>query len=303
MDRQEIVAVDADAGDPIARTACGKGALLAAGIALKRGDGPLIVDNVENHRRLVNGSEQQCVVKIRLGAAAFANPPGRQMILAFDRRGHRPADRLGKLSRQVAGDGKDATRGRVIHDGQLAPLAHVAGVRQQLAHQIDERNAARDHQPLIAIRRKQHVARPQCHALRHRHGLLAQAADVKRYLAGPLRALHALIEEPGQQHMAQSELQIRDRKTRIPGPDRIMRIVEHPHEFLRHPGYVARARAHVRPRHGSSRRDLQIAEIRWLTGARGHAGQMQARALFHGRQFTCMRAKVLIFSSHRASMR
>ena len=74
IDRQKVVAVDSNAGDAVSRPARRKGTLFAAGIALKGRDGPLIVDDVQNHRRLIHGSEQQGVMKIRLGAAALADP-------------------------------------------------------------------------------------------------------------------------------------------------------------------------------------------------------------------------------------
>ena len=231
--RQEIVAVDADAGDAVTRTARREGALLAAGVALESGDRPLIVHDVQNDRRLVHRGEQQRVMKIGFGAAALADPTRRQMILALDRRRHRPANGLRKLSREIAGDGKNIAGLGVVHHRQLAALAHVAGVGQQLAHEIDQRNAARNLQPLIAIRRKQHVAGPQRHALRHRDRFFSQRADVKRDLAGALIALHAIIVQARQQHVPQSDLQFRRIEMRMPGAHRIAGIVEHAHQLHR----------------------------------------------------------------------
>src|ERR1700745_997482 len=55
---EKIVAVDADTGDAITRPALCEGLMLAAGETLEGGDGPLIVYQVENHRRLVHGRER-----------------------------------------------------------------------------------------------------------------------------------------------------------------------------------------------------------------------------------------------------
>src|SRR5216684_6057511 len=56
IDGEKIVAVDADAGDAVTRAAGREGALLPAGVALESRYGPLIVDHIENDRRLVDGS-------------------------------------------------------------------------------------------------------------------------------------------------------------------------------------------------------------------------------------------------------
>jgi hypothetical protein len=61
-------------GHAIARAARREGTLLAAGVALEGRDGPLIVHHIEDHRRLIHRGEQQGVMKIRLGAAALADP-------------------------------------------------------------------------------------------------------------------------------------------------------------------------------------------------------------------------------------
>src|SRR3984885_5254507 len=50
MHREEIVAVDTDAGDAVSRTTGRERALLPARITLERGDRPLVVDDVENRR-------------------------------------------------------------------------------------------------------------------------------------------------------------------------------------------------------------------------------------------------------------
>src|SRR5882757_3113147 len=68
IDGEKIVAVDADAGNAVTRAAGREGALLPAGVALEGRYRPLIVDHIEKDRRLVYGSKQQGVMKIRFRA-------------------------------------------------------------------------------------------------------------------------------------------------------------------------------------------------------------------------------------------
>ena len=88
---------------------------------------------------------------------------------------------------------------------------------KQLAHQIDQRDAAGDLHPLIAVRGKQHVAGAQRHALRDRYRFLAQGANVERNFAGALIALHAIVVQAGEQHVPQPHLQVRRIEMRMPG--------------------------------------------------------------------------------------
>ena len=249
--REEIVAVDANARNAIARAASRERAAFAAGERLEGRDRPLIVDDVEDHRRLVDLREQQRVVKVRFGGAAIAEPAGGDVIFALDRRRHGPAHGLRKLRREIAGDGKQIAFDRVIHHRQLPALAHVLGVRQQLAHQVDEAAAARDLQALVAIGRKQHVARAHRHALRHRHRFLAGGLDVERDLSLALRAVHAIVEHARQQHVAQAQLQIGGREMRVPGADRAMLVVEHADHVLRQRFGCGQRRIRIGPRDGA----------------------------------------------------
>src|SRR5215472_13669224 len=60
----------------------------------------------------------------------------------------------------------------------------------------------------------------------HRNGLLAGRFDVERDPALTLDLLHAIVEEPRQQHVAQPHLQLRRLEMRIPRADRAMLVVE-----------------------------------------------------------------------------
>ncbi len=220
-------------------------------------------------------------MKIRLGAAALADPTCGQMILAFDGRRHGPSHRLRKLRREIPRDRKNIAGLGVIHDRQLPSLAHVAGVGQELAHEIEQRDAAHNLHTLIAVGREQHVARAQRHALRHRHRFLSRGANVKGNLAGALHALHAIVENARQQHVAQAHLQLARVKMRIPRTDCLAGIVEHPHQVDRQRHHVARARIDFRARHGARGRELHVTEVRGLAGAGRNAGQVQTRLFAH----------------------
>src|SRR5438045_7181789 len=113
--RQEIVAVDANPRYAVTGAALGEGLVLTTREALEGGDRPLVVDQVENHRRLVDGGEGHRVVEVRLRARALADPAGGNAVFALDGCGHRPADRLGKLRGEVAGDGEDVAAHSVVH--------------------------------------------------------------------------------------------------------------------------------------------------------------------------------------------
>ncbi len=110
----------------------------------------------------------------------------------------------------------------MVHDRKLSAAAHVAGIGQQLAHQIDQPLAAHHLQTLVAIRRKQHVAGFQRHAGGDRDGFLARGLHIKGELALALVPHHPIIEQPRQQHVPQAQAELIGREVRIPGSDGAM---------------------------------------------------------------------------------
>ena len=117
VDGEEIVAVDTQTGKTDARSTRGERALLTAGVALERGDGPLIVDYVEHDGSPVDLGEGQGMVKIRSRGAALADPGRSDIRLALDGRRHGPTHGLRKLRGEIAGDGEQSLRHRVVHHG------------------------------------------------------------------------------------------------------------------------------------------------------------------------------------------
>jgi hypothetical protein len=274
--REEVVAVHAHAGDSITRPARREGLALAARVALEGRDRPLVVDDAEDDRRLVHRGEQERVVEVGLGARALADPAHRDRVLALDRRRHGPAHGLRELRREVAGDREDVAVAPVVHDGQLPALAHVARVREQLAHEVEHRPPAREIEPLVAVRGEQHVRGAQRHRHRDRHRLLAVRAHVEGDLSGTLDALHAVVEYARQQHVAQRDLQLGRLQVRMPRPDGAVLVVEHAHEAFREVADLAGGCADVRARDLARGRELQIAEIGRIAGTRRRLRHVQA---------------------------
>ncbi len=281
VDSQQIVAVDANAGNTEAEAAGGKRAALATGRALERRNRPLVVDDVQNDGRLVNRRKCQSVVKVGFRRAAVADPGCGDMVLALDRRCHRPANRLRELRRQVTRDGEHVAGLAVIHDRQLPALAHVACVGQALAHHVDELDAAIQEQPLVAVRREAHVPGTQRHALRDRHGLFAARLHVKRNSSLPLDCPHPIVEGTGQHHPAQRDLQLLRIEVRVPRSLCRVVVVEHAHQLVAQEFDVARARTNRRLVDAACRRQCQVAEIRVVTGSSGRPWYLQSRLFDH----------------------
>src|SRR2546423_4342439 len=279
--RQEIVAVDANPRYAVTGAALREGLVLTTCEALEGGDGPLVVDQVENHRRLVHGGEVHRVGEARLRARALADPAGGNAVFALDGCGHRPADRLGKLRGEVAGDGEDVAAPPVVHDGHLPALAHVVSVRQTLTHELDQVAAAHDVQALLPIRGEQHVPRLQGHALRHRHRLFAGGLDIEGDAPLPLDLLHAVVEQPCEQHVAQGHLQLGRLQVRIPGPDGPVLFIEHAHHLQAEVLDVAHRGGDVRAVHRTCRGYLHVAEIRFLPRPCRLGRNVQARPWGH----------------------
>ncbi len=143
VDGEIVVAVDPERRDAEAEAARGEGAGAAAGDALEGRDRPLIVDDVEHHRRLVGGGEDQRGVKVRFGGRAVADPCGGDLRVVLDRRCHGPADRLDILGRQISGNREEAVLLRRIEHRQLAAFQRILLVGIDLAHHVDQRMAGR----------------------------------------------------------------------------------------------------------------------------------------------------------------
>ena len=283
--RKEIVPIDAQAGETQTRTACRERTLFAAGKALEGGDRPLVVDDVEHHRRAIDLGEQHRVMEIGFRRAALADPRRGDVLFALDRRRHRPADRLRVLRRKIAGDREQTTRRIVVHHGQLPALAHVAGVGEQLAHEIEHRGTATDEEPLVAVGREQHIAGTQRMRRGDRDRLLTPRAHIEADATLTLRTLHAIIEDPRQQHLAQTGAQRVRRQLRVPRPDRGAVVVEDADEIFSERHGLADRDADRRTRHRAGRRDPYITKIRVLARPGGDCGHMQAGRL-HGDSLT-----------------
>ncbi|MNG95734.1 hypothetical protein D3C79_547770 [compost metagenome] len=200
IDRDEVVAVDAQRGNPAAHATAGEGGGFTARDGLEGGDRPLVVDHVEDHRRAVDVGEGQRGVEVGFGGSAVTDPGRGDLGIALDRRGHGPADRLHELGRQVAADGEEACFAHRVHDRQLAAFERVALVGQQLADHLDQRHVASHQDALLAIGREAHVGAVQGQGLGAADGFLAQALHVEGHLLLALGDDHAAVEDPRLEH-------------------------------------------------------------------------------------------------------
>ena len=123
IDRERVIAVDAQPGDAIADRALGECRALGAGDPGEARDRPLVVHRREHDRRVVDRGESHRRVEVALRGRAVADPAHGDAAVALDRRGHRPADRLRELRAEIARDREEAVRLVRIHDRQLAALA------------------------------------------------------------------------------------------------------------------------------------------------------------------------------------
>ena len=144
QDREEVVAIRAQRQDAVAQAPSRKRGDLAPGEALERRDRPLVIDDVEDHGRLIDGGESERTVEIGLGRRAIADPGRNDARVALDRRSHRPAHGLDVLQAEIARDREEAVPPRRVHHRHLSPEERIAVVREELAHHVDERIAARD---------------------------------------------------------------------------------------------------------------------------------------------------------------
>ncbi len=277
MDGQIIVAVDPQGRNAEAEAAGRECAGAAPGDALKRRDRPLIVDDIEDDRRLVGRGEDQRGVEVALRRRAVADPADGDLRVVLDGRSHRPADGLDVLRRQVPGDGEEAMVLRGVEDRKLTALQRVPLVRVDLAHHLDERIAARDQQSGLAVGREIHVAGQKGLAERAADRLLAHVLHVEGRLPLPLRHLHSRVERAQRHHVPQSGEQLVVAEEPGPGTHRLSGSVE---DADHRKGEIAdrfRVGVHLRAGHGTCFRDLNVRKIRGIAGPNGRFGDMEGQ--------------------------
>ena len=278
IDRQRIVAIDAQAGNAIADRARGKSRALGAGKARKARNRPLVVDQIEHHRRVVDRGKSQRRVEIALGARSFADKRARDAAVVFDRTRHRPAHRLRILRGQIARNRKQRLRARRIHDRQLPAFELVGAVRENLVDHLGKRIAARDKQALLAIAGKHHVVGRERQRSGDRGRFFAGRFHVEAGLALPLCAHHPRIERAGERHQPQHADQRCRIEPRVPPPVRAIVFTQHADqiEAQRMRG-LGRARL-VGARLRAGRGDCQMAVIDRIAGAIARLGHVQRQS-------------------------
>ena len=91
IDRERVIAVDAQAGDAIADRALGEGRALGAGNSGEARDRPLVVDHREDDRHVVDRGEGHRGMEVALGGRAVADPAHGDAAVALDRRAPSPS--------------------------------------------------------------------------------------------------------------------------------------------------------------------------------------------------------------------
>ena len=86
-------------------------------------------------------------------------------------------------------------------------------------------------------------------------------AHIEGDLSLALRALHAVVEDAREQHVAQADLQILGLEARIPLAHGLVLVVEHAHQADGHVFHVAGARVDVGLVDGAGGRQLHVAEV------------------------------------------
>ena len=253
VDRQKVIAIDPQRSNTAANAACRKSGAFTASDRLKSGDGPLVVDHVQNHRRAVNVGEGQSGMKVGFCRGAVANPARRHLGVALDGRSHGPADGLNHLCCQVAGDGEEALLLARIHDRQLASFERVVLVGKKLADHVHHRGVfARQQKALLAVGRKAHIAFAQGHRVGGGDRLFAQTLHVERDLFLSLRNHHACIKGSGFHHGPQAVAHPVDVQIRYPGSERLSVFVEHPYQRERQVAGLRGCGFHRRASHAAS---------------------------------------------------
>ena len=278
IDREIIVAVDAQRRDGEAVRAGGEFGALAAGDPLIGRDRPLVVDDVENDRRPVDGREHQRRMEVALRRRALADPARGDAGIAGDRRGHRPADRVRILGAEIAGDGEESGLLGRIEPGQLPALETILFVGEDLAHHVDDRPAVGDQEALLAIGWKAHVARLERLPMGGRDRLLAERLDVKRRLALALREEHARVEGAGQHHVAQALAQIVGRQRPDPRADGVAVVVEHADHRIGEVADLGRVDVDRRTGNLAGLGNADMTEIGLAAGAHGGLRHVQGKA-------------------------
>ncbi|CAB5392102.1 unnamed protein product [Rhizophagus irregularis] len=260
---EEVIAIDAQAREPVGDRLRRESRRVAPGDARIAGDRPLVVGDAQDRRRAVDGGEGQCLVKITLGRGAFADIGERDPVVALR---------------------VEAIIARREQDRQLTSLQGVFLVREDLVDHVDHGVAARHQPPHHTIGWKAHVVAPEHHRLCDADRLLAGRLHVEAGLALAMRSEHSVVERTGQQHRAQAAQQGRRIEPRVPGAYRLTIGIEHSDEPIGHVPHLGLRGADVRPAGLTRGSDGDMGEIGLLAGPGGRFGNVQTKlgSIGHG---------------------
>jgi hypothetical protein len=134
----------------------------------------------------------------------------------------------------------------------------------------------REQQALLPIGGEAHVAVLQRERMRGGNRLFAQALHVERDFFLALRDEHAGVVSARLHHRAHPAPQKLGIELRRPGPDGSPVIIEDTHQAVRQATGFGRRHVDRGPRHFAGRREVQVGEIRLMSGPAGGLGNMEA---------------------------
>ena len=149
-DRQQIVAVDAHAGQPV-RLRLGGEVLRGGLLADRDADRPLVVSAKEDRLRLEDAGEVEADVELRGGGGAVAEVDERDVGPALQPRRPAHADGVRNLRRQRRADGREVSRLPRLVAGHLPALHRVVTVAEEVREEARQRQPAQQRRAVLAV--------------------------------------------------------------------------------------------------------------------------------------------------------
>ena len=201
VEREDVVAVDADRGDAVGAALDGerrRGCLPARGHA----DRPVVVLADDHAGHAVDAGERHRGVEVGLARRAVADEAQRHGAIALELRCPRGADGLRELRAEAARP-RDLVHLAPAHvRGHLPALEDVAGVAVDLREVGREREAADEHHHALAQGLEDPVGGLDRQGSGDRRGLLPGARAVEADAALALEEDHPRVEEAEPLHLA-----------------------------------------------------------------------------------------------------
>src|SRR5437867_4306719 len=198
VDREDVVAVDLDAGEPVCQRLLRDRARVRL-LFQRHRDRLLVVLAHEDDRDVPDAGEVQRLVEVALGGRAVAEVRHHDHVVAAVLRGVGEADGVRKLGRD-----RDRDRQIALLGSRLAAFEVAREEEQELL----DRPAPPDHRRRLAERRHHPVGRAQAEDASYLRGFLALGGREGPDASLTLEPHHALVQSAAEQHRAIERPQI-----------------------------------------------------------------------------------------------